>query len=126
MNKTEQHKRAMLEALEQSLGVVTTACKKVGIGRTTHYLWMEADEEYNHAVKEIEGVTIDFVESHLHKQIKDGNSTATIFFLKTKGKERGYIEQINYRDVDTEKNNLDLEERRLRILELQKKLKNIE
>ena len=37
MDKTEQHKKAMLEALEKSLGVVTSACKNVGIGRTTHY-----------------------------------------------------------------------------------------
>ena len=28
MNKTEQHKKAVIEALEKSLGVVTTACKK--------------------------------------------------------------------------------------------------
>ena len=38
MDKTEQHKKAMLDALESSLGVVTSACKSVGIGRTTHYL----------------------------------------------------------------------------------------
>jgi transcriptional regulator of acetoin/glycerol metabolism len=30
-------KKAMIEALEQSLGVVTTACKIVGISRNTHY-----------------------------------------------------------------------------------------
>jgi hypothetical protein len=30
MNKTEQHKKATIEALEKSLGVVTTACKVVG------------------------------------------------------------------------------------------------
>ena len=41
MDKTEHHKKAMLEALEKSLGVVTSACKSVGIGRTTHYLWMD-------------------------------------------------------------------------------------
>ena len=28
MDKTEQHKKAMLEALEKSLGVVTSACKR--------------------------------------------------------------------------------------------------
>ena len=93
MDKTEQHKRAMLDALEKSLGVVTVACKAVGIGRTTHYLWMQEDAEYRAAVEGLSDVALDFAESQLHKQIKDGNSTATIFFLKTKGKKRGYIER---------------------------------
>lgn len=93
MDRTEQHKKAMLDALEKSLGVVTAACKTVGVGRTTHYLWMDTDPEYKAAVEELSDVAIDFAESQLHKQIKDGNSTATIFFLKTKGKKRGYIER---------------------------------
>jgi hypothetical protein len=93
MDKTEQHKRAMLDALEKSLGVVTAACKAVGIGRTTHYLWLQEDKEYKAAVDELSDVAIDFAESQLHKQIKEGNSTATIFFLKTKGKKRGYVER---------------------------------
>ena len=38
-------KRAMIEALEKALGVVTTACKSVGISRSTHYSWMESDLE---------------------------------------------------------------------------------
>lgn len=93
MNKTAQHKKAIIEALEQSLGVVTSACKKVGIGRTTFYDWMRSDEEFAKAVKEIENVALDFAESQLHKQIKDGNPSSTIFYLKTKGKKRGYIER---------------------------------
>ena len=93
MDKTEQHKKAMLDALEKSLGVVTAACKAVGIGRTTHYLWMQEDPDYKKAVEELGDVAIDFAESQLHKQIKEGNSTATIFFLKTKGKKRGYVER---------------------------------
>ena len=83
----------MLDALEKSLGVVTSACKTVGVGRTTHYLWLQEDKEYKAAVDELSDVAIDFAESQLHKQIKEGNSTATIFFLKTKGKKRGYVER---------------------------------
>jgi predicted DNA-binding transcriptional regulator AlpA len=93
MNKTAQHKKALLEALEQSLGVVTSACKKVGIGRTTFYLWMNDDEEFKKQVDDISNVALDFAESQLHKQIKEGVPASTIFFLKTKGKSRGYIEK---------------------------------
>lgn len=93
MNKTEQHKKAILEALEKSLGIVTTACKKVGIGRTQYYQWLKDDKEFAKQVEDIENIAIDFAESQLHQQIGDGNTSATIFYLKTKGKKRGYIER---------------------------------
>ena len=86
-------KRAMIEALEKSLGIVTTACKMVDIARSTHYLWMSTDEEYKEAVEAIADLTLDFVESQLHKQIQKGEVTSTIFYLKTKGKKRGFIEK---------------------------------
>lgn len=92
-NKTDTKKEAMLQALERSLGIVTTACNAVGINRSTHYDWMRKDAEYKQAVKSIEDRTLDFAESHLHKLIKEGNPAATIFFLKTKGKGRGYVER---------------------------------
>lgn len=83
----------MLDALEKSLGVVTTACKQVGIERTTHYRYLQDDPEYAKAVADIENVALDFAESQLHKQILNGEVSSTIFFLKTKGKKRGYIEK---------------------------------
>jgi len=86
-------KRLMLQALEKSLSVVTTAVKQVGIDRQTHYNWLKKDPEYAAKVKDIENVTLDFAESQLHEQIREGNVTATIFLLKTKGKKRGYIER---------------------------------
>lgn len=92
-NRTVQQKKLMIEALEKSLGVVTTACKTSGIPRTTHYRWMNEDADYAASVNDLENLTLDFAESSLHKQIKEGNTTATIFFLKTKGKKRGYIER---------------------------------
>ena len=91
--KVNIHKKAMLKALEKSLGVVTLAAKEVGIDRTMHYRWMNEDSEYRKAVDDIADVALDFAESMLHKQIQDKDTTATIFFLKTKGKKRGYVER---------------------------------
>ena len=86
-------KRAMLEALDKSLGIVSTAAKVAGIDRSTHYLWLREDPEYKAAVDQIQESVIDFAESHLYKLIKEGNPAANIFYLKTKGKNRGYIER---------------------------------
>ena len=93
LDKTDTKKGLMLEALEKSLGIVSTACKMVDISRQTHYAWMKADEEYKKAVDSIQDGVLDFAESHLYKLVKEGNPAATIFFLKTKGKKRGYIER---------------------------------
>lgn len=92
--KTTSKKAAMLEALKQSLGIVTAAAEFVGIERSTHYDWLKVDEDYKAAVDSIQDITLDFAESQLHKQIKDGEVTSTIFYLKTKGKKRGYVERV--------------------------------
>jgi len=86
-------KKAMLAALEKSLGVVTTAANNVGITRKTHYDWLRNDEQYAQQVQALEDMVLDFAESQLHKQVNEGNTTATIFLLKTKGKKRGYVER---------------------------------
>ena len=89
-------KKQIITALELSLGVVTVACKNVGIARTTFYEWYKTDEEFKKSVDSIEDIALDFAESQLHKQIKDGNVTATIFYLKTKGVKRGYVERQDH------------------------------
>lgn len=83
----------MIEALVKSLGVVTMACREVGIARKTHYEWYNEDAEYHKTVDDISDIALDFAESMLHKQIENKDTAATIFYLKTKGKKRGYIER---------------------------------
>lgn len=110
-------KIAMLKALENSLGVVTTACEVVGIDRRTHYRWLQEDEEYRAQVESLTDLAIDFAESQLFELIKgahrevstpDGeviriqdapNTSATIFYLKTRGKKRGYVERTELAGV---------------------------
>ena len=86
-------KEAILKALESSLGVVTTACKKTEIPRSTFYKWVKEDEDFAEKVKDIENVSLDFAESKLFEQMSDNNTSATIFYLKTKGRKRGYWEK---------------------------------
>ena len=92
-NKTEHNKKRLLEALEKSLGVVTTACRSVNIGRTTFYTYYKEDIKFKKAVDDISNIALDFAESQLHQLMQDGNPSSVIFYLKTKGKNRGYYEK---------------------------------
>jgi len=60
------------------------------ISRTEDFATVKA------AYEEANERTIDMVEGQLLTQIKRGNITAIIFFLKTKAKHRGYIERHEY------------------------------
>jgi len=95
-NKIQHTKKALLQSLEKCLGVVTTACKQVGVDRTTFYRYYKEDKEFKKQVDDLSNVAKDFVESQLFKQIEDGNPTSTIFYLKTKAKDRGFVERREY------------------------------
>ena len=86
-------KKALLDALEKSMGVVTLACKSIDIARSTYYEWYKNDEDFKTKVDELQEVALDFAESKLYQLISEGDKTCVIFHLKTKGKNRGYIER---------------------------------
>ncbi len=91
---TSKKKKLFLEKMKSSLCNVTASCEAVNIARKTFYEWMKKDEKFRQAVDDLQERDIDFVESQLYKQIKDGDTTATIFYLKTKGRKRGYSEKL--------------------------------
>lgn len=78
-----------LTTLEQSLGNITIALKKSGIERDLYESWLE-NIFFKERIKQINESSLDFVEQQLMKQIQEGNVAAITYFLKTKGKKRGY------------------------------------
>lgn len=92
-NKSLQYKKELVEAMEHCNGIITDACKSVGVSRVTYYDYYNKDKEFKKAIDEIEGVVIDYVEGKLFKLIDKGDVAATLFYLKTKGKNRGYTEK---------------------------------
>ena len=93
LKKENVLKDNLLKALELTLGIVSDACKKANVHRSTHYRWLKEDPEYKAKVDSIEDLALDFAETALHRQIKRNNVVATIFLLKTRGKKRGYVEK---------------------------------
>lgn len=125
--KTDILKKEIVRALEKSLGIVTTACKTVGIARSTFYDWYNNDLNFAAQVNDMKAVALDFAESKLFEQINDNNSTSTIFYLKTQGKSRGYIERqeyVNRVDLENQLQELSDEELHERLKELRHAIKN--
>lgn len=96
-NRTKSKKTAMIKALNTTFGNVSEAIRllegeDITVGRTAHYRWLE-DEDYQEAVNNAQDKTLDKVEKALQKQIANGSVQATIFYLKTKGKDRGFTEK---------------------------------
>lgn len=90
---TKKKKEQFLEVLKSNGNNISKACDAIGINRGTYYFWKESDKEFAQRCADMDEVIIDLVESSLMKRIKEGDTTATIFFLKTKGKHRGYVEK---------------------------------
>jgi len=96
--RTIDKKAAMIIALGTTTGNVSEALKQledkgISLGRTAHYRWLENDSEYKQAVEDCADKTLDLVEKALISQIKSGSVQATMFYLKTKGRVRGYNEK---------------------------------
>lgn len=85
-------KKKVLEALQNNAGNITKACEDAGFAVSSFYNWKNTDEEFRKAVEEIDNVQFAFVEGKLLELVDNLNPTAVIFYLKTKGKDRGYKE----------------------------------
>ena len=88
-----KQKADFIELLEKSLGILSTAIERAGITRARYLNWYNSDEEFSKRVDSITEKQIDFVESKLLEKINKGDTSAITFYLKTKGKDRGYTEK---------------------------------
>ena len=68
------------------------------VSRSLAYEWRDADPEWNEKITIAMKISLenglDFAESKLIENINRGKENSIMFFLKTKGKNRGYIDRI--------------------------------
>ena len=116
MGKKERtlKKETLLQALESSLGIVSTACNRSGISRSSFYKWYKEDEEFRKKVDEIDNLKLDFVESKLFKNIENEKEKSIIFYLQHKGHKRGYIQRQN---INLTSNEEDIKKIEIEIIE---------
>lgn len=94
IKKIKVNKIKLIESLEKTMGVVTAGCALAKISRATYYEYVNTDEVFAQAVLDLQNVALDFAESALFKNISNGREASIIFYLKTKGKHRGYVEKM--------------------------------
>jgi len=95
--ETEQNKKILIEAMVENRGNITNACKAAKCGRSTYYEYEKSDKEFKKACRDVVEINLDFVEDKLFKSIERDDLSSIYFYLKCKGKKRGYVEgQINY------------------------------
>ena len=95
MGKRKRIKNKLIVSTYEKKGCnISATCTALDIDRKTFYKWRELDKDLDESLKEVEESLIDFTESKLLEKISEGDMTAIIFHLKTKGKQRGYIERV--------------------------------
>ena len=72
---------------------ITQTCSALGISRKTFYEWKEKKKKLDEGLKEVDESILDWAESKLVEHINNNDLQALIFFLRTKGKKRGYVEK---------------------------------
>ncbi len=93
MKPTRIRKAAFIEQLIESLYNIKFACRQVGVDRRTYTRWKTNDSEFERACEEINEGIKDEAEVMLQQKITEKDTASLIFFLKTKCKDRGYIER---------------------------------
>lgn len=87
-------KEEYIEALEKAKGLTTVAGDILGVVPEAVSRMIAKHPEVRAARDRAAERVLDFAENRLYDQIADGNTAATIFFLKTKGRNRGYVEKL--------------------------------
>lgn len=94
MAKTEQFTpEQMAEALIKAQGFISATAEILGCSQQTVRNYIEKYDSVRQARDDSAEKTLDYVESKLMALVREKNATAIIFYLKTRGKSRGYVER---------------------------------
>lgn len=83
----------MIDALMKSGGLVHVAARVLGCAHTTLYARIKTSKAVAKALEEARNQNLDIAEAKLLELIRKGNVPSVIFYLKTVGKHRGYVER---------------------------------
>jgi len=88
--QARERKERVVELLRESFFDVSWTIRQLRIQRRSFRRWKQKDPEFERACYETEEGVKDKAEMLLQIKMREGNTKAIIFFLKTKCKDRGY------------------------------------
>jgi len=91
--KREETAARLIKAIRESNGLLTLAAAKAGIGYRTACRYVAEFPSVKETAQEAHERMLDFAEGKLYEKIRQGDNTCIIFYLKTQGKARGYVER---------------------------------
>ena len=95
MGKRRYKVKEIADALDKAGGFVTHAAKMLGCNYNTVQNYINRYKELQLKQKEIDERYIDIAVSKLIQNVQSGQEASIFFFLKCKGKHRGYIEKAD-------------------------------
>lgn len=90
------------QAVRDTRGFVSVAARKLGCTTQTVHNYRNSYKSVAEAFDESRESHLDFAEGKLIEQIKAGNIAGIIFYLKTQGRIRGYVERSQVEVVQKE------------------------
>lgn len=84
-----EEQKDFIKTLDEAMGIVSSALNKLNLSREIYEEWM-LNQEFKKEVERINEKSLDYVENRLMIKINQGDLNAIQFYLKTKGKKRGY------------------------------------
>ena len=87
------NKAKFLKGIAGSAGIRSVIAKRIGVSRKALWEYLKKNEWARIALESEEELISDIAETNLFKCIRNGDKWALAFYLKTKGRERGYVEK---------------------------------
>lgn len=88
--------KQVIDALQATKGMVSLAAKKLGCEPNTIRNYIARHSTVAEACKEIREATVDIAELKLFTAIQNGEAWAISMYLKTIGRDRGYIDRLDH------------------------------
>ncbi len=93
-------KKAIIEALHRTHGMIFLAAKEIGCAPVTIYRRAAKDKKIQDIIDSYRGQLIDKAELKLEQAVLNGEPWALNLALKTIGKQRGYVERQEVTGAD--------------------------